>query len=222
MTRDTGTPCGSAATGGGIRRSGIFTAFVCLLISGCTIGPQAVPVPATYDLGPPRAYPGESLLIRATLAMPPVTLPAWLDNQGIVYRLSYQDAARPQIYANSRWTAPPAQLLTQRARSRFAAASSGVMTGEDGTRADYLLRIEMEDFSQSFSAVQTSRVTARARATLVRLGDRRLLAQRTFAVERSAAPDAAGAVKSLGEAGDAMIEEMLAWTAQALDAGKNR
>lgn len=198
----------------------IAAVMVCGLLGACTIGPQAVPAPASYDLGPPRAHPQEAPVIRAALALPAVTPPAWLDNQGIVYRLNYQDAARPQAYANSRWSATPAQLLTQRVRSRFAAASTGVVTGEDGTRAEYVLRIELEDFSQSFDAVKQSRVAARARATLVNLGNRTLLAQRTFAVEREAAPDAAGAVKALGEAGDALIEELLAWTAQRLKDGR--
>jgi cholesterol transport system auxiliary component len=202
------------------RLSALATALVCLALGACAIGPQAVPAPDSYDLGPPRAHTPQAPLIRATLALPGITPPAWLDHQGIIYRLSYQDAARPQAYAHSRWSAPPAQLLTQRARSRFAAASTGVVPGEDGTRADYVLRIELEDFSQSFDAVKQSRVSARARATLVRLADRTLLAQRTFAVVREAEPDAPGAVRALAEAADAMIEEMLAWIAERLKSGR--
>lgn len=194
----------------------IVMVLACALLGACTIGPQAAPATASYDLGPPRAHPQESPLIRAALVVPAVAPPAWLDNQGIVYRLAYQDPAQPRAYANSRWAAPPAQLLTQRARSRFAAASSGVTSGEDGARADYMLRIELEDFSQTFDSAQVSRAAARARATLVRLADRALLAQRTFAVERSAAPDAPGAVRALGEAADTLIEDMLGWTAQQL------
>lgn len=190
------------------------------MLAGCTIGPQTTAPQASYDLGPPRAHANESPLIRASLALPSVAPPAWLDNQGIIYRLNYQDAARPQAYANSRWSAPPARLLTYRMRSRFAASSAGIVSGDDGTRADYVLRVELEDFSQSFDAVNQSRVSVRARATIVNLADRTLLAQRTFAVERAAAPDAAGAVKALGEAGDALIEDLLAWTAQRLKAGR--
>lgn len=148
------------------------------------------------------------------LLLPGVNAPGWLDSSGIIYRLNYQDAARPQAYARSRWAASPAQLLTQRIRSRFAAAAVGVVTGSEGARADYALRVELEDFSQSFDAPDQSRVAVRARATLVDLASHALHAQRAFALERPATPDAAGAVGALGEASDALIEELLGWTAQ--------
>jgi ABC-type uncharacterized transport system auxiliary subunit len=58
------------------------------------------------------------------------------------------------------------------------------------------------------------------RATLVRLADRTLRAQRSFTVQRPASPDAAGAVAALGEASDALIRELLEWTAENLGADK--
>jgi ABC-type uncharacterized transport system auxiliary subunit len=50
----------------------------------------------------------------------------------------------------------------------------------------------------------------------VRLADRTLRAQRSFLVQRPAAPDAAGAAAALAEASDALIQELLAWTAENL------
>ena len=187
-----------------------------VLLGGCGIGPQVKELPASYDLGPQRAYVQENPRIRAVLLLPGVSAPAWLDSSGIIYRLNYHDAARPRAYANSRWSASPAQLLTQRIRSRFAAAALGVVTGGDGARADYALRVELEDFSQSFDAPNQSRAAVRARATLVDLASHALHAQRTFALERPARPDAAGAVTALAETSDALIEELLGWAAQNL------
>lgn len=186
------------------------------VLGACAIGPQMKEPPASFDLGPQRVYVKENPGLRTVLLLPGVTAPAWLDSPAIVYRLNYQDAARPQAYANSRWAASPAQLLTQRIRSRFAAAAVGIVTGGDGARADYALRIELDDFSQSFDALDQSRVAVRARATLVDLASHALHAQRTFALERPAAPDAAGAVTALGVASDALIEELLGWTAHNL------
>ncbi|MDP2238838.1 MAG: ABC-type transport auxiliary lipoprotein family protein [Burkholderiales bacterium] len=183
-----------------------------LVIGACAIGPQAREQPAQYDLGQPSNPATQTARIRTTLWLPAVSAPAWLDGHGIVYRLSYQDAGKIREYANSRWVAAPAALLTQRVRSRFAAAASGVIATGDGARADHVLRIELEEFSQTFTAAGQSQVMVKTRATLINPGTRALLAQRTFTAERPAAPDAAGAVKALSEASDDMIERLLGWT----------
>lgn len=182
-------------------------------LAGCALGPQREPA-VSYDLGPPAAPEAGRPAIPALLLVPEVTAPAWLDGNGIVYRLSYDNNARPQVYAASRWVSPPPALLTQRLRSRLAGAS-GVVTGGDGARADYALRVELEDFSQSFSSPSASRVALRARASLVRLADRALVAQRVFSAGRDApSTDARGAVAALGQASDEFIEALAKWTAE--------
>jgi cholesterol transport system auxiliary component len=186
-------------------------------LAACALGPQK-PQADSYDLGPAAARPVAASTMRPVLMVPDVVSPAWLDGQGIVYRLAYENDARPQAYANSRWVAPPAALLTQRLRSRFA-ANAGVVSGVDGTRADYALRIDLEDFSQSFTSASSSSVALRARASLVRLPDRVLVAQRAFSVERAApTADARGAVTALGAASGEMIESLADWVGQQVKA----
>lgn len=178
--------------------------------AGCAVGPQRQQADS-YDLGPPRVH-ASGPSVAATLLLPDVSAPSWLDGHGIVYRLSYENSARPQAYAGSRWVAPPAALLTQRLRSRLAAGAGGIVTISDGARADYALRIELEDFSQSFTDANASRVALRARASLFRLTDRLLVAQRVFSVDRAApTPDARGAVVALGAASDEVIESLVEW-----------
>ena len=189
-----------------------------LVLGACTIGPPPKDPPATYDLGPPGAGAAANSGIRATLLVPSIAAPVWLDHAGIAYRLGYHDLARHQVYANSRWVAAPAALLTQRLRNRISAVAAGVVTSGEGVRADYALHLELEDFSQFFETPAMSRVSVAARASLVRMSDRSLRAQRSFAVQRSAAPDAAGAVAALGEASDELIRELLQWTAENLGA----
>jgi len=179
--------------------------------AGCSLGPQRQHTD-TYDLGPPRTYATTGPSIQATLLLPDVSAPGWLDGHGIIYRLSFENNARPQAYATSRWVAPPAALLTQRLRSRLAAGAGGIVTSADGARAEYALRIELEDFSQSFTSASASRVTLRARASLVTLADRLLVAQRVFSVDRAApTPDARGAIVALGEASDEVVESLVEW-----------
>jgi cholesterol transport system auxiliary component len=206
----------------GIRRAvpRLMAVMLIALLGACSLGPQIKEQPAGYDLGPLKSYPRENPGIAAALLLPDISAPAWLDNQGIVYRLNYQDAAQPRIYANSRWAASPALLMSQRLRNRFAAATSGVVTSGNGARADYALRIDLEDFSQAFDAENQSRVSIRVRASLVNIAGRALIAQRTFTLERPAAPNAEGAVKALGAASDAMMDSLLEWTAQSLKGAK--
>jgi cholesterol transport system auxiliary component len=183
-------------------------------IAGCTINrPESAP-PASYDLGPQPAHARTSPAIPGALLIPQVAAPPWLDEDQILYRLLYEDGSRPQAYSMSRWTAEPAALLTARLRSRFAAVSGGVVAPGFGARSDYTLRVELEDFSQSFQQPGDSRVTLRARATLLASPERKLIAQQLFDVQRAAAPNAAGAVKGLTEATDAFVEALVAWTVQ--------
>jgi cholesterol transport system auxiliary component len=192
--------------------AGAIVALAAAVVASCSLGPQRQHTDS-YDLGPPRLSAAAGPSIAATLLLPDVSAPSWLDGHGIVYRLSYDNNARPQAYASSRWVAPPAALLTQRLRSRLAAGAGGIVTSGDGARADYALRIELEDFSQAFSDANASRVVLRARASLVRLADRQLVAQRVFSVDRPApTPDARGAVAALGEASDEVIENLVEWT----------
>jgi cholesterol transport system auxiliary component len=205
-------------------RYGAAIMVVCGAFTGCSLGPKATEQPASYDLGQPRAAAAASSAIAATLAVPEVIAPAWLSGNGIIYRLNYDNASRARAYTLSRWTAPPPALLTQRVRSRFAAASpAGIVTSADGVRADYILRVELEDFSQSFDAPASSRVTVRARASLVSLANRTLVAQREFAMEQPApTPDAAGGVQALSAASEELVDSLLNWTAERLKSVKTR
>ena len=190
------------------------------VFSACTLGPDKREPSTVFDLGPARvegAARGDAPpAINATLLIAPVSASPWLDNATMVYRLNYRDASRPEVYAQNRWAMPPALLLTERVRARFAGAARGVVTAQDGARADYALRIELEDFSQWFDDAQSSKVSVRLRASLIDINTRALQAQKSFNVERPAAPDAPGAAQSLAAASDAVIEELVAWAQQNL------
>ena len=190
--------------------------FMSWWLAGCALGPEKRDAPAVFDLGPQRMAQAAPVVINATLLIPPVAASPWLDSPNIYYRLTHSDASRPDAYAQHRWTMSPALLLTERLRARLAGASRGVVTLQDGATADYALRVELEDFSQQFDSAQVSKVTVRLRASLIDQNTRALHAQRSFSVERPAAPNAAGAVQSLSAAGDAVIEELAAWAAHSI------
>jgi cholesterol transport system auxiliary component len=182
------------------------------VLAGCAI-PQARDGIANYDFGLPRSDKEAAPRLQHDLVVAAVSVPAWMDNSGIYYRLAYQDATRPEAYARSRWVMPPAALLGQRLRASIARASkAGVFASADGVRADYTLRLELEEFSQVFDAADKSRAVVRLRASLIR--NRGIVVQQGFGIERaSATPNAEGGVRALIAASDEAGNSLIDWLA---------
>jgi cholesterol transport system auxiliary component len=125
-----------------------------------------------------------------------------------LYRLAYKDTARLQPYADSRWAAPPAALLTLRLRQAIAAQ----MPEAGGDARQYEVRVALEEFSQIFDAPGSSHVLLRASAKLISADDRSTFAEHTFAIEKKTpTADAQGAVSALTQASDEFIKELAHW-----------
>jgi cholesterol transport system auxiliary component len=94
---------------------------------------------------------------------------------------------------------------------------NAVLGAGDGVRADYILRIGLEEFSQVFDTPDQSRVVVRLRASLVSRGGRQLLSQRNFSIDQETTqPDATGAVHALTVAVDRLAGELTEWIATEL------
>lgn len=180
--------------------------------------PQAPSV--LHDLGIAGAPVATSVRLRATLAVPDPTAPGWLDSTAMTYRFIDADGSRPRLYARNRWTAPPAELLGARLRSRLAPlVEPGLASSRDGVAPDYVVRIELEEFTQVFDGPTTSQGRLRARATLIGGSRRATLGQRILAFDRPApSADAAGGAAALALASDALIDALVEWLAAALPA----
>jgi cholesterol transport system auxiliary component len=197
-----------------MRERGGLALLLALTLAACALERPVSAIPVEYDFGPAPAYIRTNPSIAGIVLLAPVRAPAWLDTDGIVYRLLYEDAGKPQSYSMSRWAAEPAALIADRLRSRLATVTQGVVAPGFGARSDYTLRIELEDFSQQFKAPGQSGVLLRARASLLSSEGRVLLAQRAFEVGRPAEPNASGAVKALTEATEAFLDEVVTWVAE--------
>jgi cholesterol transport system auxiliary component len=153
------------------------------------------------------------------LEVSPVTAPSWLDSPAILYRLAYHNAARLDSYADSRWAAPPAALITLRLRQALSTASDtpkGNPTPQNDPPNG--LRVDLEEFSQIFDSPQSSRVLFRAHVSLTQKNEQPPLREYTFSLERQAqTPDAAGAVSALSLATDEFIDAVLTWLASTPD-----
>jgi cholesterol transport system auxiliary component len=183
------------------------------LLASCAIAPQSRDGNANYDFGLPASDRISAPRLQHDLVVTSVSAPAWMDNSGIYYRLAYQDVTRPQAYAQSHWVMSPAALFGQRVRASIARASkAGVFGPADGVRADYTLRLELEEFSQVFDTPDKSRALVRLRASLIR--SRGLVAQQSFGIERAAAtPNAEGGVRALIAASDEAGNSLIDWLA---------
>ena len=204
--------------------------FAVLTLSGCALPDK--PTRATlYDFGPgplgTAPATGQAPLVPlAPLAIDEITTAGGaLDHQAVVYRLDYVDAQQLRPYAQARWSMPPAQLVRQRLLSRlgerravFNAGSSVALSRSQGKGLPLRLRIELEEFSQLFSAPDASVGLIRLRATLVDItpAGEKLIGQRSVVVQRPAgSADAPGGVRALTAATDAAIDELEQWLQQA-------
>ncbi|MEE8287841.1 MAG: ABC-type transport auxiliary lipoprotein family protein [Nitrosomonadaceae bacterium] len=192
-------------------------------LAGCTITPQAQTPVAVYDFGLQQVTStydtsSQQRQLWTSLLIAEATSPVWLDSQAIQYRLAYRDPTQLYNYANNRWAASPATLLTHRIRNRIAAVTNDkVISTSDSARTDFRLHLELEEFSQVFDAVDKSHVVIRLRASLVRRSSRSLQAQRNFSIKQAApTANAAGAVQALTESSDKLTEDLIDWLAEEL------
>ncbi len=183
-----------------------------VLLAGCGALPEKPVRPAVYDFGPGlvvKPAPSENL---PPLLLADIDAPAAVDGTAVLFRLAYADVQQLRPYAQARWSMPPAQLVRQRLRDQLS-QQRVVLNSAEGPAA-FILRLELEEFTQVFEAPDRSVGLVRLRATLLEStgGRERLVAQRRFTVERPApSPDAAGGVRALTTATDAAIAEIAQW-----------
>lgn len=165
-----------------------------------------------HDLGlPAETLPGAQ---RAGMLAIEVRAPLWMDSLGINYRLAYADASVLREYSRSRWAGPPGQLIEQRLLQQMDGVPSGLMRGK------CLLRLEIAEFSQVFSAPAESQGMLRGRALWLDAG-RRSLAERAVAIAVPApTADAPGGVAALQESVGQLAVQLLAWEQQLLAGGQ--
>ncbi len=201
---------------------------VALTLSGCSALPDKPVRPTLYDFGPGKVTlgPATEPAPLPALALDDITTSGGaLDNTALLYRLAYAEVQALRPYANARWSTPPAQLVRQRLREQLSLrrpvfnARDGVAINRSGVALLPLrLRLELEEFSQLFTAPDASTGVIRLRATLVAVtpSGEKFVDQRSVVVQRPApTADAPGGVRALTAATDAAIEEIDQWLQQS-------
>ena len=203
-------------------------ALICLmaLVAGGCTALQPKPRATVYDFGPGpvTTSPTTRIAPLPTLVLADTEASAALDSNAVLYRLAYSDVQQLRPYALARWSMTPAQLLRQRLREQLSQRRA-VLNAAQGVVVDkpaMVLHLELDEFSQLFETAERSSGLVRLRATLSQsgLGNQRLVAQSSFIVQRPAASaDAAGGVRALTEATDAVVAEISQWLQQVEGAG---
>lgn len=186
-----------------------------VLLAGCSVLDK--PTRSTvFDFGPAAAPVAVTApdLTHQPVALAEVDAASAFDSTAVLYRLAYADAQQLQPYAQARWSMPPAQLLRQRLRQTLALQTGVTREGEVAQQRPMVLRLELDEFSQMFDAPDKSVGQVRVQATVVQASatGERLVAQRGFAAQRPApSADAAGGVRALTAATDAVVADIAQW-----------
>lgn len=181
-------------------------------VSGCASNKNAG-ANTQFDFGPLGAptAPVAQAPLSAIVVMDATGSPTF-ENERMVYRLNYNDPLQARTYANSRWSANPLLLVTQRIKSRLAQAGVKVLSATDSATDVPSLRIEIDDFSHAFSSTTASEGQVVLRASL--FDGHALSGQKTF-MRATPAPsaDAAGGARALAGSTDAVAADIIAWLA---------
>ena len=207
------------------RNSAALLAVLAGLLGGCAGLVDKPARPVLYDFGPGTATSTSvpTRALRGAVVLADVKAAGALDGSAVLYRLGYADSHQLRPYAQSRWSAPPPQLVRQRLREQLGRERVVLNPGEGAAlaRSDGLLprslRIELEEFSHFFESPAISVGMLRLRATLLEntAGGEKLLAQRNVVIQRPApTADAPGGVRALTAAVDAAADELSQWLAQ--------
>jgi cholesterol transport system auxiliary component len=132
--------------------------------------------------------------------------PSWLGGDGMQYRLAYANPARRLEYAESRWVAPPAELLRLSLQRRLAAGAGRCR-----------LHVDIDDMAQIFDSAETAHLVLEGRAVLL-LGQE-IIGRKLVALSAEApSADAKGGVAAAGglvrNLGDQLAEWLAAYAAR--------
>jgi cholesterol transport system auxiliary component len=180
----------------------LVTIFAVSLLAACGGNVRTAEV-VSYDLGKPGGNWSGS---RIPIASVDVRAASWLSGNAMHYRLAYAEPQRRQSYVESRWAAPPAELLESFLKRRI------VFGQADFTGTGCRLQLVLDEFEQRFDDAQKSGAVLEARVVLSPLRGDAMLSKKSFMIRRpAAAADARGGVVAARDAAQALAEEIGKW-----------
>jgi ABC-type uncharacterized transport system auxiliary subunit len=173
-------------------------------LAGCVGARRGSLEIAHYDFGPPASP------VVSTTQLPlhdvEVVVPSWLDTPQLQYRLMFADATQRRSYAESRWVAPPGELLEALLRRQLM--DDGHAPANGGCR----LRVDLDELLQIFHTPQRSEGLIELQVSLVTSRGAAVVARNKFAVAKPAATaDARGGVDAVSAAARSIAQRLQDW-----------
>lgn len=175
--------------------------------AGCSPLVSRAPQTAFFDFGlmdaAGAAAPWSSLPVE-------VVAPSWLSGSAMQYRLAWKQPERRRTYSESRWVAPPPDMLAQALRRALSGTNGNTSDDKGGARCR--LRVELDEFVQVFDDEAQSRVQLVVRAQLLPARGGAAMAGREFSrIERSGTADAEGGVTAARVAVRGLAHDIVGW-----------
>jgi cholesterol transport system auxiliary component len=183
----------------------MWLAFIAGLILAACGGSAPTKEVLRYDFGGVSAR-GGGAASRVPLAMVDVEAASWLAVPDMHFRLAYAEPLQRRSYSESRWVAPPAELLDAFLKRRIA--FSPAESGGAGCR----LQLALDELEQRFDDPQVSRMVLEVRAQLSSVRGAEILSRKSFLIQKpSASPDARGGAAAARDAVHALADDIEGW-----------
>lgn len=156
-----------------------------------------------YDFG---SLGGSSDRSHIPIAEVEVQASSWLAGPDMHFRLAYAEPQGRRSYAESRWAAPPAELLEVFLRRRM------VFGRPEFNGAGCRLRLVLDELEQRYDDPQGSMQVLEIRALLTPLRGVETIARRAFLIrKRAASATAGGGAAATRDAVQALAADLEAW-----------
>ena len=160
-----------------------------------------------YDLG---NLSGRWAGSRIPIAAVEVQASSWLSGPAMHFRLAYAEPLRRQSYAESRWAAPPAELLERFLKRRI------VFGQPDFSGTGCRLQLVLDELEQRFDGPQSSQQVLEVRAQLTGSRGGETVSRRALLIQKPAlTATAGGGVAATRDAVQALADELGAWLDEA-------
>ena len=131
---------------------------------------------------------------------------SWLSGPDMHFRLAYAEPLRRRSYAESRWAAPPAELLETFLKRRI------VFGQPDFSGTGCRLQLGLDELEQRYDDPQNSQVVLEVHALLTPLRGAEMISKRAFRIQKpAAAATAGGGVTAIRGAVQALADDIGAW-----------
>ena len=173
-----------------------------LLFAACG-GNAGVTDVVRYDFGTNAGkWSGASVPIAAV----DVQSASWLAGPAMHFRLAYAEPLRRRSYAESRWDAPPAELLDAFLKRRI------IYGQPDFSGTGCRLQLMLSELQQRFDEPQSSTLVLEVHALLTPLRSAEILSKRAFVIQTPVAvADARGGAAAARDAVDVLAGDLGGW-----------